>query len=65
MASVATKIAFIGNMHMDTREIKFVDFKSEANFTSEALRHLKLLNDHRVLKMAVRGNMQITYIRQA
>ena len=29
MASEATKIAVLGNMHMDTRVIKVADFKSE------------------------------------
>ena len=29
MASQATKMAVIGNMHMDTRVIKVADFKSE------------------------------------
>ena len=32
VASEATQMAVIGNMHMDTRVIEVADFKSEVNF---------------------------------
>ena len=36
VASEATYMAVIGNMHMDTRVIKVTDFKSEAAVVLEA-----------------------------
>ena len=55
MASVATKMAVRGNMHMNTRIDQVIEFNSEVRY--DLWGHLKAAIASDLIKMAVRGNM--------
>ena len=56
MASEATKKAVRDNMHLNTRVIKVIDFKSEIKFD---LRPWSRFDGLRCHQKAIRGNMHI------
>ena len=55
MASVATKMATRGNMHIDTRVIEVTEFNSEVNLDLRV--HLEATRASEAMKVAFRSNM--------